>query len=118
MELNTELTPFADGWLTLSVEGEVDLSNVGVLEEVLQKVFEDRTDHLVVDLTDTSFMDSTGLRSLILSGQRFGEAGRSLALVVSPGPISRLIDVTGLGDSVRIVSEPDEVLANGGSEKR
>lgn len=115
MELKTDVNALADGWLSLAVEGEVDLSNVGELEKVLQDVLDERTDHLVVDLTETSFMDSTGLRSLILSGQRFSDSDRSFALVVRPGPISRLIDATGLGDSVRIVSEPQEVLVEDGS---
>lgn len=117
MELNTELKSLADGWMSLSIGGEVDLSNVEELERALELAFDDPNTHLVVDLSGTSFMDSTGLRSLILSGQRFGDAGRSFALVVRPGPISRLIDITGLGDSLHIVAEPEEVLKDGGPRK-
>ena len=46
------------GCVVLRVEGEVDVSNAGALGTTLRQLVE--TDHVVVDLTGVSFMDSTG----------------------------------------------------------
>jgi anti-anti-sigma factor len=78
----------------LSVRGEVDIATVAELEEKIESV--DPSRGLVVDLTSTDFMDSSGLRLLVASHERFSADGRQFRLAVSPGPISRLLDVTGL----------------------
>jgi anti-anti-sigma factor len=49
------------GCVVLCVEGEVDVSNAGALGANLRQLVE--TDHVVVDLTGVSFMDSTGVGS-------------------------------------------------------
>lgn len=78
----------------LSVRGEVDIATVSELEEKIGSV--DASHALVVDLTATDFMDSSGLRLLVSSHERFSADGRQFRLAVSPGPIARLLDVTGL----------------------
>lgn len=108
--LTVELVPMAGGWKSLSVDGEVDLSNVAQLEAAIEEVYGQEDGHLVVDLTETPFMDSTALRALIASDQRFRDSGRSFAVAVKGGPISRLIDISGLGGSLDIVSTPEDVL--------
>jgi stage II sporulation protein AA (anti-sigma F factor antagonist) len=52
---------------------------------------------LVIDLRNVPYIDSSGLRALILEHRRRVEAGGSLA-VTNPTPlVVRLLDLTGIG---------------------
>jgi anti-anti-sigma factor len=103
---NTELT---NGWVSIAVEGEVDLATVDDLQEAIDAVLADREHHLVVDLTSSSFMDSTGLKALVMSHRKFDEDGRSFAIAVDGGPISRLIDLSGVDKTIRTVKSVEEL---------
>lgn len=101
-------TDLANGWISIAVEGEIDLATVGELEDVVKEVVGDGDSHLVIDLTATSFMDSTGLKSLLTVDRELSQAGRSFAIAVKPGPVSRLVDLSGV-DTLRVVSDVSEL---------
>lgn len=111
MELTIRESQLADGWTSLAVEGEIDLATVGALEEAISRVRSEESGHLVVDLTGSSFMDSTGLKALVNASRLFSEEERKFAIAVSAGPVSRLIDLSGLSSSIRIVESPDELVS-------
>jgi anti-sigma B factor antagonist len=100
----------ANGWVSIEVEGEVDLATVDELQHAIDAVFVDSDEHLVVDLTGSSFLDSTGLKALVMSNRKFDEAGRSFAIAVSAGPISRLVDLSGVNTTIRTVDSVDELV--------
>lgn len=108
---NSELS---NGWRCIVVEGEVDLATVEELETAIEAVFSSNSDPLVVDLRSSSFMDSTGLKALVMAHRRFDENGRRFAVAVSGGPVSRLIDLTGVDSSVRIVASTDDLESHPG----
>lgn len=99
----------SNGWVSIEVEGEVDLATVDELQVAIDEVFNESTEHLVVDLNGSSFMDSTGLKALVMSNRRFDEVGRSFAIAVSGGPISRLIDLSGVNSTIRTVDSVDQL---------
>lgn len=99
----------ADGWISMSVNGEIDLATVDELNVAIQEVLTSDNSNLLVDLTDTSFMDSTGLKSLVMAERTFTEAGRSFALAVKPGPIWRLIELSGVDSMLTIVSGAEDL---------
>lgn len=105
---NSEL---ANGWQCIAVEGEVDLATVEELEAAIDQIFADDAHPLVVDLRESSFMDSTGLKALVMANRKFDESGRSFAVAVSGGPVARLIDLSGVESSVRIVETIDDLEA-------
>ena len=105
---NSELP---SGWQCIVVEGEVDLATVEELENAIEQAFSRNSHPLVVDLSESSFMDSTGLKALVMADRRFEEDGRSFAIAVSGGPVARLIDLSGVESSVRIVDSTDELEA-------
>lgn len=99
------------GWAVLGVAGEVDLATVPELERAVKGVLDEGTSNLVIDLSDTSFMDSTGLRVLIMADREFKDADRDLAILVKPGPISRLLDVSGMHELLRVIGDTAELTA-------
>lgn len=100
----------SNGWVAIEVEGEVDLATVDELQQAIDGVFADSKEGLVVDLTGSSFMDSTGLKALVMSNRRFDEAGRSFAIAVSAGPISRLVDLSGVNATIRTVDSVHDLV--------
>lgn len=103
---NSEL---ASGWHCIAVIGEIDLATVPELEMAIESVYSGNSHPLVVDLTKSSFMDSTGLKALVMANRRFDESGRPFALAVSGGPVSRLIDLSGVESSMRIVERTEDL---------
>ena len=101
--LNITSSELPSGWHCLAVTGEIDLATVPELEGAIDSILGGDTQSLVVDLRETSFMDSTGLKALVMAHRRFDETGRQFAIAVSGGPVSRLIDLSGVEGSMRVV---------------
>lgn len=97
------------GWAVLEVEGEVDLATVDELSEAIDGVFDDQSDDLVIDLTGSSFMDSTGLKALVMANRKFTDAERSFALVVKRGPIARLLELSGVDGTIKTVESLEDL---------
>lgn len=109
-ELVIETTELNDSWVSMAVQGEIDLATVHELDEAIDAVFSDESSSLVVDLNNSSFMDSTGLKSLVMAHRRFADEDRELAIAVDGGPISRLIDLSGVDSSIRVVPKAPDAL--------
>jgi anti-sigma B factor antagonist len=112
--LKIQSADLSNGWVSITVEGEVDLATVSELQSAIDDVYANGAKPLVVDLTSTSFMDSTGLKALVLANRRFTEADREFAVAVSGGPVSRLIDLSGVDTSIKIVESPEYLAIQAG----
>lgn len=107
--LTIDSRQISSGWLAVSVGGEIDIASVDELQSAIDDVYETHSGGLAVDLTASTFMDSTGLKALVMADRRFKEDGRSFAIVVSGGPVSRLIDLSGVNTTIRTVSSLDDL---------
>jgi anti-sigma B factor antagonist len=96
-------------WISLAVSGEIDLATVDQLEKEVKATLDDDYGNLAVDLTSADFMDSTGLRALVMADRSFRDSGRKFALVITNGPISRLIELSGIESTMTVVSNPAEL---------
>jgi anti-anti-sigma factor len=67
-----------DGYETLALGGELDLTNVTELEHAL---FETEAAAVVLDVGALTYLDSAGIRAIDLAHRRFAEQERSLHLV-------------------------------------
>ena len=65
---------------------------------------------MIVDLRELEFMDSTGLSMLVRAHQRLSERDCELTLIKGQPQVQRLLDLTGVADRLRLVTEPDELL--------
>jgi anti-anti-sigma factor len=82
------------GTHTLALAGELDLDSASMLEEPVRQVCASGAG-LVIDLRKVTFMDSTGLRMLIVAGTLCEENGQEMRII--PGEdIQRILEVTGL----------------------
>jgi anti-sigma B factor antagonist len=88
------------GWTIVSPIGEIDLATVAQLEEALVPSLTAGNTDIAVDLTRVTFMDSTGLRALLAANQSLTPSGHRLVLIVSGGPVDRLLDISGVAQTL------------------
>jgi len=76
--------------------GELDLATAGLLERELHELRASGFDHVVLDMHELRFIDSSGIR-VILCERRFADANdRQFSLVGVPPVIHRALEVCGL----------------------
>ncbi|GGY77087.1 STAS domain-containing protein [Streptomyces omiyaensis] len=80
----------------LSVGGELDMETAGGFEEHLTEQLRHGRCHLVLDLSDLAFMDSSGLNVLIRSVHRARDAGGDLRLAAPTPAVRRILEITGV----------------------
>lgn len=110
--LTISRTDIGADWVSLDVAGEIDLATVDQLEKDIRSFLDTESGNLAVNLSGADFMDSTGLRCLVMADRSFREADRRFALVVASGPISRLIDLSGVDSTIHIVGSVGELAAS------
>jgi len=101
----------AAGVYVISVSGEVDLYAAPDLLAALRELADADGEHLVVDVTGTSFIDSTGLGVLIAATKMLRLKGGDLHLVGTHGPTERAVYAAGLHTFFNLSRTVDDALA-------
>ena len=78
----------------LSVAGEVDICTAARLREAIESAAT-RAFEIWVDLTATTFMDSSGVHALAGEHERLANATRHLVVICPDGPVRRVLALTG-----------------------
>ena len=94
----------------LAVRGEIDLFTAPELKQVLAESIEAGRVRIIVDLTDTTFLDSTALGVLIGAVKRLRSRDGALAIVNIDDNISKTFEITGLDQIFTIVPTRDEAI--------
>ena len=86
----------ADGAFTLHLRGELDLVSAGMLETRIAELCTDGASRIVLEMEGLQFMDSTGLRALLVSQELCAvNSCRLLVGQLSP-QVARLLELSGL----------------------
>ena len=76
--------------------GEVDMATSPAVKNTLAELVEGGHLAVVVDLSEVTFMDSSGLHALVDAQRRLSESGGKVVLR-KPGPaVDRLLQITGM----------------------
>jgi anti-sigma B factor antagonist len=101
----------------IAPSGELDLSGAALLEAEIDRLLDDPgVGTLVLDLRGLEFMDSSGLRLVVVTDRRAREAGRRLALVRGSEIVHRVFEITRMSDRLDFVADPAEAAR--GAERR
>jgi anti-sigma B factor antagonist len=100
-----------DGRARVALLGERDIAAAGELDRTLEEVERDGPAHLVLDLRGLSFLDSTGLRSLIAADARGREQGRRVTIIKGPAVVQRVFEITGLEGRLEIVADEASIAS-------
>lgn len=100
-----------NGWSTVRVTGEIDMSNAPELSDFLAQLIESEQRDLAMDLSGIEFMDSSGLGVLVKAHQLLAEREQSLVLR-SPSPqVMRTLEVSGLNNVLSVDGSTEDVTA-------
>jgi len=92
--------------------GEVDATNSEELYGVLESVVLQHPRLLVVDLTELSFMDSTGLRMLLRSSRELDQQGGVLALAAPHASVARVLQLTRADQLIPVYASIADAVAD------
>jgi anti-sigma B factor antagonist len=96
----------ADGTRLVSVWGEVDLSTAPHLERVLEDATRAGDEDVLIEFSQDSFIDSTGLSVLIQTAKRLEAAGRSLRVTTENPHTRGVIETMGLVEKIGLLHSP------------
>ena len=100
------------GVLLARLRGEVDLSNVPSVREQLLAAIPNTATAVVLDLSETDYLDSSGVRLIFELAERMRTRGQKLELVVPEESfIKRVLVLTEVQRVVPIAGSVDAVLA-------
>jgi anti-anti-sigma factor len=98
------------------VAGEVDASNVDDLSEKLLDQVSNEARAVVIDLTDTSYIDSSGISLIFDAAARLRNRRQQLRLVVPPKSfVGEVLAAVSMQESVPIDAAVSDALAAVGS---
>ena len=91
----------------LQVSGELDMATVAELSAAVQQALDEEPERLLVDLTATHFIDSTGCRELLRTAKAGASRGVAVELVVPPDNwrVRRVVDFVQLSSVVPVHDE-------------
>lgn len=99
----------SDGVLEIVLGGEIDHhSAVCVRGDIDRLIFESRPKRLVLDLSQVSFMDSSGLGLIMGRYSLIKELGGSLILRSPSEAVTRMLSLAGMDRMVRIENSSRE----------
>lgn len=97
-----------DGTAVVSVAGEIDVYTSPLLQEHLVEVLRDGSSSIVLDLSEVTFLDSTGLGVLITGLKRCRSADGDLVLVTAQPNVLKVLEITGLNDVFKVHDSVDD----------
>lgn len=96
----------ADGpGIAVILDGELDLETASELDRELAQIDETHVSRILIDLSGVTFMDSTGLASIIRALNFAQSNGHSLVLRRGSNQVQRLFTLTGVNE--RLTFEND-----------
>ena len=94
----------------VAVTGEIDLFTAPEFKQSLSRPIEDGAARVVVDLTATTFIDSSSLGVLIGAHRRLKQRNGSLIVVCDNDTIVKTFKITGLDSVFTLVPSLDDAL--------
>jgi anti-sigma B factor antagonist len=110
-ELDISTEEAGPGIAVVALTGEIDLYTCPEFKQELLRVIADGATLVVVDLTKTTFIDSTALGVIIGGVERLKQRDGRLVVVCADPNIVKIFEVTGLNRLFSVYDSRDEALA-------
>ena len=118
MNFDVKTESVDDSTYVISLAGEVDLYTAPEFKQQLLDVIGKGAKDVVVDFSDTTFIDSTTLGVLVGGVKRLRTQDGQLSLVCSDRNITKIFEITGLDRVFTIYTTRDEALAKTGASSQ
>jgi len=111
LTFRAEIEAVEGGIRAVAVAGELDQATVPELQRALDEVIEAESGALLIDLSDCSFIDSSGLAALVSARERVTSADeRGFAICCGSPQVLRLLEITGLDKAMGVLASREEAL--------
>jgi anti-anti-sigma factor len=104
-----------DGVRVIAIRGELDLSTAPGLEEPLNAAVDGGRGAVLIDLSACEFIDSTGIALIVRAWQQLdgdgNDAGGRLVLCSANDQVRRVLDVSGLNQSIPVHATREDGVA-------
>jgi stage II sporulation protein AA (anti-sigma F factor antagonist) len=91
-------TKKSGGRAIVAVKGDLDAFSARSLEAEVAHLVAGKTSDVVFDLSGTFFLDSSGLRALLVAERSVLDHGGQITLRAPSEPVQRLLEITGLSE--------------------
>ena len=110
IEFAIEDRRIGDDTHVIAVTGEIDLFTAPEFKQRMSRPIEDDVQRLIVDLSGTTFIDSSSLGVLIGARRRLKQRNGSLVVVCDNESIVKTFKITGLDGVFTLVRSLDDAL--------
>jgi anti-anti-sigma factor len=94
------------GRTIVSVTGPVDRAGSETLSGTLERVIQDDTHNVVIDLSGVTLLDAAGLGTIVRGRKALRETGRDLSVRLPSWTARQSLEMSGLGS---LIEEPSQV---------
>ena len=98
-----------DASIVVAIDGELDMATAAALRKPILDAIAAGHRHIVVDLTQVTFIDSTGLSVIIGAHKRLQPAG-AIAVATESKMVRRVFDLTGLTEILPMTTSVAEAI--------
>lgn len=93
---------------TIKLEGELDSATCGELVAAFERLIGDDPGEVFLELDEVTFIDSAGLRAIVVIERTAGERDIALTIRSPTGPVADLLELTGIREHVALSPRLDE----------
>jgi len=98
------------GFIVVSISGEVDLNSSPQVRKVFDEFIDKKVTKIIIDFKKVSYIDSSGLATLIEMMQRMKKNQGTMSLINMSDKIRNLFEITKLDKLFKIYRTQDEAL--------
>ncbi len=103
MDLGISTNPTPECY-TISVAGEIDISNAASLRNAIDLALEQPTDEVKLDFAQVSYIDSTGIGVLVGAAHHAQEHGKRFGCVNAQPGVMRVVQLLGVDREISITA--------------
>jgi anti-anti-sigma factor len=95
----------------IATTGKIDHATARLVADALRRATLEGEGNVVLDLCETSFIDSAGISTLMNGVRRLTRQRRRMVIVCPSGPVRRVFELLGLVGTFQIVDTREEAVA-------
>ncbi len=89
----------------LSLHGELDLNATDSVSSKIEELAAQDVDTVLLDASGLTFLDSSGLRTLLTGRERFGAKGGQFRVVDPSVAVARVLEMTGTSEMLGVTAD-------------
>ncbi|MER7247573.1 STAS domain-containing protein [Kribbella sp. NPDC000426] len=93
----------SNGVQVVRISGEVDLTNAAEVRDAISRVASVDESVIAIDLTETAYLDSSGIAMLFRLAERLNHSRQELRVIVPPdSPLRAALELTDLPQTIPV----------------